>query len=294
MEINAFARKVCNAVKRELGEGCQVEVKQVRKNNGVIRHGLLILSGDCNVAPTIYLDLFWESYEQGSSFGMLIRRILAIYRRSMPKGVDMGFFRSFEKVRDRICYRLVGRRENEELLREVPHIEFLDLAICFYYAYQGSALGEGSILLYDSHVEMWGTDTAELFRLANENTPRLYPCVCNSMDEILEGGAQEDLEGFWDGLPMKVLSNGKRLYGAASMIYPEVLGQIASRGGRSFYILPSSIHEVILLADMGNGKPEAFRKMIAEINSTQVDPEEVLSDSLYYYDLAGKGVRIIF
>lgn len=300
MEMNAFAEKVCQAVKKELGEGYRVEVKKVRKNNGIVRYGLLILPDGQNVAPTIYLDAFLDAYERGSTFGTLIRKILYLYGGSVPgNSVDLEFFRQFEKVQDRICYRLVGRAGNAKLLEEVPHIEFLDLAVCFYYAYQGEMLGEGSILIYNSHVEMWKTCTAELFGLAQENTPRLFPYSCDSMKDILsvieeENGEEETKGNSWDVVPLKVLTNGKRTQGAAVMLYPGVLQQLAKEEGRSFYILPSSVHEVILLADTGEGDPEALKQMIVEINATQVAPEEVLSDSLYYYDFAEKKIKIIF
>ena len=115
MEINAFAEKVCKAVKNKLGEDYRVEVKKVRKNNGVIHYGLVILSKGQNVAPTIYLDAFLEAYERGSTFGMLVRRLLALYEAGMPEtNVNLEFFRSFEKVKDRICYRLAGRKGNGE------------------------------------------------------------------------------------------------------------------------------------------------------------------------------------
>lgn len=304
MEISIFADKVCKAVKRELGEGYRVEVKRVRKNNGIVHYGLVILCRAQNVAPTIYLDAFLEAYESGSAFGMLVHRLLAIYSQGMPgEGVDLEFFRSFEKVRDRICYRLIGRKGNEELLRDVPYIEFLDLAICFYYAYQGEQLGEGSIMIHDSHVKMWGTCIAELLGLAQKNTPRVFPWMCCSLKEILNGGPEGELgeerkgnqeDGFGDEIPMKVLTNRKRTHGAACMLYPGVLEELAVKEGRSFYILPSSVHEVILLADTGEGEAESLRQMIIEINDTQVAPEEVLSDSLYYYDFAEKNVKIIF
>ncbi len=305
MEINAFADKVCKAVKKELGTGYRVEVKKVRKNNGVIHYGLVILAKAQNVAPTIYLDAFLEAYERGSTFGVIIRRLLAIYGAGLPEtNVDLEFFRSFEKVKDRICYRLAGRKENESLLQDVPYIEFLDLAICFYYAYQGEQLGEGSILIHNSHMEMWGTCTAELLGLAQQNTPRLFPWICGSLKDIMTGmpgaegsgmEAEEDSEeGFRDDFPMKVLTNEKRSQGAVCMLYPDVLAGLAEKEARSFYILPSSVHEVILLTDMGVGEAEGFKQMIVEINDTQVAPEEVLSDSLYYYDFAEKRVKIIF
>ena len=303
MEISEFSQKICNAVKEELGEGYRIELKEVRKNNGVILHGLVILFRSQNVAPTIYLDTFLEAYESGTAFAVVVRRLLAVYRKGVPRdSVDMDFFRSFDRVRDRICYRLIGRRWNEALLEDVPHIEFLDLAICFYYAYQGKTLGEGTILVHNSHMKMWETTTSELYTLARNNTPELFPWVSSSLEEVLgemagstEGSLPEDPErGLDREFPMRVLSNAKRLHGAVCMLYPGVLEKLARGAKRGLYILPSSIHEVILLPDTGLGSPQELKRMIHEVNSTQVAPEEVLSNSLYYYDSLQKRIRIIF
>lgn len=302
MDMNVFAKKVCDAIERELGCNYRAECREVRKNNGIILHGLVILSKERNVAPTIYLDSFREAYEAGMPFAIVIRRLLAIYWEDMPrKDIDMEFFKLFEKVKDRICYRLINREENVELLREVPYLEFLDLAICFYYAYQGKVLGEGSILITNSHMEMWKSSTAELLRLAQVNTPRLYPWACYSMQDILQeidgGRHPEGKELFQEisgiEIPMRVLSNVKRTHGAACMIYPEVLRKLTEECRESFYILPSSVHEVIFLKNLKTGSEEALRKMIAEINRTQVAPEEVLSDQLYCYDINEKRIKTV-
>ncbi|MCI9338890.1 MAG: hypothetical protein HFH93_15440 [Lachnospiraceae bacterium] len=302
MNINEFAGKVCKAVKKELGAGYRVECKEVRKNNGVILHGLLVLGENQNVAPTIYLDTFLEAYESGATFKSVLQRLLDICREDMLKeAVDMEFFRSFEQVRDRICYRLIGRKGNEELLEDIPYIEFLDLAICFYYAYHGEALGDGTILVHNSHMELWDTCTAELFGMAKRNTQKLFPWVCSSIAEVLgeiagedESPEAEEQEAFLQEVPMQVLSNEKRTQGAVCMLYPGVLDVLAGEEKRNFYILPSSVHEVILLEDTGVGSVPELKKMVTEVNATQVAPEEVLSDSLYYYDSTDKRVKIIF
>ncbi len=298
MEMREFAVKVRNAVRKELGAEYRVEIKEIRKNNGVVLQGLLILTPGQSVTPTIYLNTFLDIYESGVSFAEVIRKLIAIYRKDTPKTeVDMNFFRSFGRVKDRICYRLVGTRGNEDLLSKVPHIEFLDLALCFYYAYQSEALGEGTILIHDSHVEMWETSTAELLGLAKENTPRLFPWTCCSLNDVLQEMTEEGAyprEGIARNVPMSVLSNQKKLHGAVCMIYPGVLEELALRMKGNFFILPSSVHEMILLADTGIGETENLKKMVMEINSTQVAPEEILSDSLYYYDSAERKVKIIF
>ena len=294
MNMEIFAGMVCREVGRRLGEGVCVEVRDVRKNNGTILHGLLARKEGCNVAPTIYLDTYLEAYERGMPLGPIVRRMLDAYQENLvERPVDMGFFRSFERVRDRICCRLIGRERNKALLDGIPYIEFLDLAVCFYYAYRGE-LGDGMIQIDNSHMEMWGSNMMELLALSKRNTPRLFPWSCCGIEEVLtemaDGGDEADLEGILKALceevPMKVLSNERRLHGAVCMLYPGVLKEMADRMGGDFFIPPSSVHETILLPDTGEGLNGALRQMIREVNSTKVAPEEVLSDTLYRYDRA--------
>ena len=163
MEMKEFAQKVLVAVKGKLGEGYRVEVKEVRKNNGILLHGLVILSETKNVVPTIYLEIFLAAYEDGVPFLKIIDKILDVYQEEMPKGnVSMEFFKEFDKVCDRICYRLIRRKGNEALLEEIPHVEFMELAICFFYSYQGGALGDGSIPIYNVPIYLCVSNTNTL------------------------------------------------------------------------------------------------------------------------------------
>ena len=288
MEMDEFAAEVCAAVKERLGSDYNVDVREVRKNNGVVLHGLTARYQQQNVAPTVYLEPFLELYGYGTAFGTVVRKVEDALREELKKEpVDMGFFRSFDAVRDRICYRLIGRAGNEKLLEEIPHTGFLDMEVCFYYAYQGEALGNGTILIYNSHMEAWGTCTEELMGLARENTPRLFPWSCRSLQEVLEEIALGG-ESFQD-IPMKVLGNDRGAHGAACILYPGVLEEIAGEMG-DFFILPSSIHEVVLLPDTCGVDRESLKKMVREVNVTQVAPEDVLSDTLYRYDRAGRRV----
>lgn len=300
--MNKFAQLVQERITERLGESYQVTLQEVCKNNCVTLQGVMILSQTNNVSPTIYLKPFWEAYEKGMALEAVVDQILQIYWEDTPKKkVNMNFFKYYEKVRDRICYRLIHAGKNAKLLEDIPHIEFLDLAICFFYAYQGRTLGEGSILIHNTHMEMWKTNTAELLCLAQENTPRIFPWECNSMEDVVREMMREqkgDLhmnreaqEEAFSGVPMRILSNRKRVQGAACILYPNVLEQISARAEGNLYILPSSVHEVILLVDSGSEKPELLKEMIFDVNRTQVEPEEILSDSLYYYDRTKKCVK---
>lgn len=299
MELMEFTEKVQKAIAEKMGEGYQVELQEVHKNNNVVLQGLLIHTKEQNISPTIYLNSFWEAYEKGIPFAVIVERIMRIYREDTPKeNVDMSFFRDFEKVKDRICYRLISAERNRELLSGIPHMEYLDLAICFYYSYQGEALGNGSILVHDSHMEMWHTTTDVLYELAKQNTPRLFPKEWNSMEAVIrelmvQSEDVEETEAFLEELPMQILSNTDRVHGAACILYPGVLSEWAESRKQNLYIIPSSVHEVIVLPDNGEEDPCRLREMISEVNATQVEPEEILSNHLYYYDLILKQVKII-
>lgn len=145
MEMNIFAEKVSMVVGKVLGSDYRVEIKEVRKNNGVVRTGLAARAKDSDIVPAVYLEDFLAAYEQGMPFGEVVSSIVcACYRGMVKEKTDLEFFRHFESVRDRICYRLVGREGNGSLLEEIPHVEFLDLAVCFYYAWSDEVLGGGT------------------------------------------------------------------------------------------------------------------------------------------------------
>lgn len=295
MELKEFTRNICSEVERELGEDYRVEVREIMKNNGVMLQGLIItpeMDGVQNVVPTIYLNDLFKAYKAGMDFTAVINKLLTAYRENTPKEcIDMEFFRSFEKVRSRICFRLIGRAKNEELLEDVPHKDFLDLAVCFYYAYQGEPLGEGTILIHNSHMEMWGITVDDLWEAASINTPELKHGRIENMEDILK----EALAGQYssDGecscymershVPMLVITNAERVYGAAVVMYSGMLKQVADKSSSDMFILPSSLHEVIAIPVSEKREAAELKEMVMEVNRKVLRPEEVLSDNVYIY-----------
>lgn len=301
MRLEKFMKTVQDRVQDIAGADACVQVQEVRKNNNVVLHGMSILRKGQNVSPTIYLDSFYEMMEEGTDVECIVKKILEVYVRGLPRGnVDMEFFKDFASVRDRIVYRLVNREKNRDLLCEIPHVEFLDLAVCFCYSYEHPEIGEGMILIHNTHMEMWETCHRELMRLAERNTPRLMPAWLCGMDQALKGVLDEEallqLKQMQKetGKYMYVLSNDRRCQGAAAILYPGMLARAAQQLGGSFYILPSSIHEVILFRDESQSGGEQLHEMIEDINRNQLREEEVLSDYAYRYDAAtGKVMEIL-
>lgn len=291
MNFSVFINEITARVQAIVGEDASVEIQVIRKNNNVLLHGMSIMHKRYNVSPTIYLEGFYEMLQDGMDMDSVVSRLLSIYVKGLPKNkVDMEFFMDFEQVKERIVYRLINREKNAELLKDIPHVDFLDLTICFYYSYEHFELGEGMILIHNSHMEMWHTNHQELMHLAERNTPRLLPVQLESMDQAMVGILNEEqLEEFRKlqketNRYMYVLTNNRKNQGAAVILYPGVLAETARKLGGGFYILPSSIHEVILLVDREQSHGEELHEMIADINQSQVQEEEVLSDYAYWYD----------
>ncbi|MCR4896050.1 MAG: DUF5688 family protein [Lachnospiraceae bacterium] len=294
MNINEFTDKVVKAAQEVLGDEYRVCAKEVLKNNDTLLHGVMISGKDTRITPTIYVDNFLPQYEDGMPFGDIMSKIIGAFREGERKtDIDLSFFSEFDKVKDRICYRLLAVERNRELLEMVPYIPFLDLAIVFYYALDSETLGNASIMIRYEHMDMWETDVSTLMKLASENTPRLFPAGCKSLLEVLKEMLQERYPYGDEEIPMLVASNETRLQGASVILYPDFLEDVAGRNEANLFVIPSSVHEVLLLPDRGNLSSEMLRDLIRSVNSTSVDPVEVLSDNLYYFDRSEKQVRII-
>ncbi len=290
MNFKQFCEKIYNAISEFYGADVKVEIKEVRKNNGVVLTGLLMTEGDVNVSPSIYMDGYYCDYMSGKGVDIIIIDIINLYEgiRKKPR-VDMEFFSEYKEVRDRICYRLINYYKNKEMLEDIPHIKYLNMAIIFFYAFSSPILGEGTITINNSHLEMWDVSKEELFRRATENTPGLFKLEVYGIVELIKaltGKSADELEEEMKEaykLPMYVLTNTNRHMGAISVMYPGVLNKLAQQEGSNLFLLPSSVHEMIVLADTGQDIDD-LRKMVQEVNSTQVAEDEILADSVYYYN----------
>lgn len=283
MDIKEFAQ----IIKERLEErtGFEVRIGEVTKNNSVTFHGINIIVPDCNVLPTIYLEPYLKDYEQGMRLEEITERIISVWERE--KGhthFDVEWFKDFEQVKGKIAYKLVNCEANRKLLEDVPHIPFLNLAKVFYVNFCSDEFGSGSILVHNNHMELWGVTTEELNEIASKNTPKLFQAEIINMAAIMKEMMQDDseeLEMLIDN-KMYVVTNKERHYGAAAMCYPNIIKEFAEQKECDLIILPSSVHEVLVLPYEGDDF-ERFREMVIEVNATKLLPEEVLSNSVYIY-----------
>lgn len=305
ISMEAFAGTVKAAMEVNYGEDYKVLVQNVNKNNGLVLTGISILKKDCNIAPTIYLNQVFEQYQEGRTMESICREIIRVYEEhAVHTDFDVSYVTDFAKGQNRICYKLINAEKNEALLTDVPHVMLEDLAIIFYILVSKDSEGTGTITVKNNMLSFWNVDTDTLYQLALVNTQRLFRGTVRSMASVMteilshkldEECAQEFYDmmvGEDDMIPMYVCTNADKLNGAGVILYQGLLQKFADRVGSDFYILPSSIHETLLIPANSDMDVEYLRDMVRTVNRTEVAPDEVLSDSVYYYNRLTDRVEI--
>ena len=293
MNFKEFTDSIAGVLQRRLGENHTVTVTEVLKNNDIRLTGIVIMEESDNVYPTIYLEEPYRQYQDGASIQRIVEEILTLYEKHAHNiNLNMDFFRDFSRIEDRIFHKLVNYDKNREQLLDVPHFRWHNLAVIFYYMMEDATVGRASILIHNNHLDLWGQAAEEVYRTAQQNMRRHMPELLLPMSELLEelmGVQVEERE-----LSFYVLTNKDKMFGASAMLYTEQMKRLAYRLQSDLLILPSSVHEVLLLPDDHDREYDFYRQMVQEVNATQVDPEEILSDSLYRYDREKAEIEEIF
>lgn len=290
MEYREFEERMVERIENKLSEEHSLTIKPVNKNNGIVLHGAIVSNGLCNISPTIYLDYYYEEYKKGYTVDELTDRFIAQYKKfELEEDFDISFFTNFEKCKNNISYKLINYEKNKELLKEIPHIIYLDLAIVFYCLIDTKSLETSSILIKNPHIEHWGIDVNELFEIASDNTPKLLDSEIKNLSEIIQdimntkdAGLEFPAE-IEEESPMYVLTNKLKLYGACCILYKNVLENFANSVKSDLYIIPSSIHEVLLIPKRTEYDEEYLSTLVKEVNLSELQPEEVLSEHVYFY-----------
>ena len=275
MNYTEFMNAMLCEIRGQVNAQVRTELYTVTKNNGTRRTGILFKQEDSNLAPTIYLEEFYQKYLKGQQVPDLADSICSIYQEiRVKKTCDCQNLFDFNYVKEHIVYKLIRRDANEELLKQIPYEPFLDLAVVYYIQIDNTRFGSAAIQIRNEHLRYWRVEKEEIRRLAEKNTPRIYPAQIQKIVRF-----------------MYVATNEQCSLGAAVMRYPDFREKVRGMIRGDFYILPSSIHEVILVPESFGLEPERMAEMVKEINQTGVAPEEVLSDSVYYFD--GEEIRIV-
>ncbi|MBO5199149.1 MAG: hypothetical protein J6B85_11635 [Lachnospiraceae bacterium] len=287
LSFDAFRELIQLEVQKRLG--CQYETSliSVCKNNSVHFDGLSIRKSGSSLGPNFYLNDSYQEYINGKEIETLIKEVILEYheflRTTALPDDSMSF--AFEDIKEQIIYCLVGAETNQEILADSPFIPYLDFAIIFQYLAACGPHGISTVRITNEHLGIWDTSVEELFYYARRNTPRLLPFRIMKMSELLQ---------FASASPMQILTNRPGLQGASCILYPNLLKEHAKELNSGFFLLPSSVHEFLILPPSSHPLPassdelaqekDALSEIVRAMNATQVKPEDVLTHHAYYYD----------
>lgn len=250
----------------------KVETTVVRKVNEE-KDTLLIMPPDEKnmvAMPNIYLDDMYRFFQKSEDIDEILEMIAALvvrYTGSFPR--DEINLRLKEK-KNSIVMNLINTKRNQGLLREVPHRNIMDLSIIYRIIVRKVDQGLMTILMDNRIMEEMGLTQEELERLAYANTSRMFPVEICKMADFLY-----------------VMTNRQKIHGATTMICREAMEQLAKQIGSNFYLIPSSIHEVMAVPEQ-NENAEDLVRLLEQGNQTCSTESEILSESIYYYDSGKK------
>lgn len=287
MNYKEFAGSIAELLRKKMGDGFTVEVTDVLKNNDISLTGVIIMEKPKRVSPTIYLEEPYRKYQDGTAIEKIVEEIVSVYgKHACNIDLDVDFFQDFSRVEERIFHKVINYEKNRKLLQDMPYFRWHDLAVIFYYALEEPAFGKASILIHNNHLKMWGETAENIYCIARHNMVQKMPELLVPLQKMLEEMAGITVEE--NVPPLYVLTNREKMFGASAMLYSEKMKKLADELHTDLLILPSSTHEVLLLPDDQARGYDFYKEMVREVNTTQVDPEEILSFNLYRYD-RGKG-----
>ena len=298
MTFDDFTEKVVKEIRDYLPseyETAEIELKEVQKLNRTYQ-ALIIRKEGSIIAPSIDLTGYYEAAEQGTEMSEILNEIAKAAQIEAPS-FDLDQFTNYDNVKDFLFIRISDAEANKDLLKDISHKEISGLAVTCHVLVNQEDGFTGTVLITKGLLENYGVSFDQIYQDAVENSQKLFPAQVRSIESVLLGlsGAEMgrsvpqdfaeqvkniDLER--DG--MAVITNREDTHGAAVIFYPGVLQSIGDQIKENYFILPSSLHEVIIVADNGEIELSSLEAMVKEINETQVEPKDRLSDTVYHYD----------
>ena len=300
MRFDEFAKEVVEKIREYLPEtfaDARVELQTVTKNNDLKLTGLTIRSVETALCPTIYLEQFYDAYQSGADICTLLTQIADLrLRNDVKNNFDIEQITDFAKVKEHIFPRLVKKDWNEDLLKDRPYAMAADLAVTYHIQLDRYV----STAVTSSLMGTWGVNTQELHQIALDNMLAQTPSTFRPMSKTLErmfmgetaGGGEEDIQLLNpEDEALYVLSNKLGCFGAAALLDKSIMKAILDKFGEDFYILPSSVHEVLIVTAAPDLDVDLLADMVKSVNESEVSPEERLSDRVYRYTVK-RGLQV--
>ena len=295
MEYMQFKERLKEALQKYfLGSG-EVYYGKVKKTNDTDKEAVIVRLIGTAVQATIYPEDMFEGYKDTGDFEKCVKEVIRACEE-VPFVDEHHIPKTWESAKGRLHMRVINKNWNKQTLKRMPYREYLDLAIMFYVLIKEERGLMATLPVSRECMKLWGADVKSLWEAAQKNLEEevfqietMGAVIENMLTEMKDS---EDAGMFWNDMEGKeiegigkvyVVTNTCKKYGARAILRKDLLQRLAKEQGGSFYILPCSVHEILVLKENGMVTAESLKNMVYHCSGT-VEPEECLSDSVYYYN----------
>lgn len=301
MNFEEFREKVKEALPDflpgELSKSVIRDVKADKVQRGELR-GIMIIPPRSNMGVNIYLEEAFQEHLSGMQFTAIMNRIsdTAVGSMGEMEGHDFSFLRDYNLAKEMLTMQAINRDRNEGILKNVPHRIMEDLAIVYRFDLGNGQEGHFSTLITNKLLNGYGITPDQLHSDAIEAAQKTMKYSILSMNEVLARIQMETLGHIveepiaWN--PMHVATTENSCFGAGIIAIPDFLEDAAEKMHGDFYVLPSSIHEIILIPANCGVDASELREMVCDVNTAEVSEEEKLSDNVYFYSAVDHSFKI--
>lgn len=294
MNYETFKQEFAEDIKEKLYErgydDVRISFNNVEKTNQNYEAMTVVPEGS-NVGVNFNIENAFASYEHTDDYAGVLASATMVIADGLDRApaIDVSALMDYENMKEKLSVEVISADANADLLANVPHDRMEDLAVVYRFVMESSEDGRASILVTNNLMDRMGVSHEQLRADALENSPEIRPAVIQGMNEVMkEMMGPEAYEMF--GIPddteemMFIATVPDKNSGAGVLAYQDFMDQAAEKIGGDFFILPSSIHEILLVPDDGQKGADELKAMVMDVNATQVSPEERLSDNVYHYD----------
>lgn len=289
MDYESFKENFQDALKTELadrGIDAELTARKVEKMNNSY-DAITVRPVDSAVGVNVNTEKAFADYEKGVEIKDVVEHMVDGVENSLLESpqFDLDAFNDYDKMKSKLSMEVVSAEKNADFLENVPHEKMEDMAVVYRFVLDSSDSGNGTILVTNQMLDQYGITKEQLKNDAMENAPEIRPSEIRGMSEVMSELAPGMLpEVAPEDEQMFVASVPDKIHGAGVIAYPNFMEDAAQKMGGDFFVLPSSIHEVLLVKDNGQMTAKELENMVKEVNATQVEPADQLTDHVYHYD----------
>ena len=276
----------------------KVIVEEIVKPGDVKLHGLSIIKENDLFSPNIYLDECYDMYMKGENIKSILRIIADTYLHEIKKPIMMEIpYCNKEWIKEKVLLQAIDKRTNQSYIDQYPHMELGCDYVAIPYITLNSTNYPAISRLTNDICEIIDMTNDQLLKKAMENTQEKYPAVFGNMLNVLldmESCFLNDNPVIDPRDPMFTITNEIAYMGAITLFYPGNLQKIGHLLSQNYYILPSSVHEMLIIPEKtAQMTPDELSLMVQEVNIHKIPFKEQMGNRVMYYDRKNDELRIV-